>query len=177
MGEYEGLRCPLHSNNRRQQLKVRLMIFTRSGTARLARLICLAGCTAIVATCESATFDDFPTGTKLAVGTWGGENAGVIVGDSVTHVHVGCTFGDFKGVAPLDSEGRFNVAGSYVLRAFPVQVGPTLPAQFAGFISGNRLTLTVAVNDTVEKKVVVLGPVTVTYGRDPRMGPCPICKK
>jgi hypothetical protein len=41
---------------------------------------------------------------------------------------------------------------------------------------GRTLTLAIAVNDTVEKKVVALGPVTVVYGREPQMGPCPICR-
>ncbi|MGH7713356.1 MAG: hypothetical protein ACREOG_18860, partial [Gemmatimonadaceae bacterium] len=34
----------------------------------------------------------------------------------------------------------------------------------------------VTVNDTVEKKTVVLGPVRVTFGREPRMQVCPICR-
>ena len=117
-----------------------------------------------------------PSDGFLAVGTWGGENSGVIVTDSASHVHVGCTFGDMPGSIPLDASGRFTVDGSYVLRAYPVQVGPSLPAQFSGRVEGGRLTLAIAVNDTVEKKVVALGPITVVYGRDPQMGPCPICR-
>jgi len=117
-----------------------------------------------------------PSDGFLAVGTWGGENSGVIVTDSASHVHVGCTFGDMPGSIPLDASGRFTVDGSYVLRAYPVQVGPSLPAQFSGRVEGGRLTLAIAVNDTVEKKVVALGPITVIWGHDPRMGPCPICR-
>lgn len=117
-----------------------------------------------------------PSGDKLAAGTWGGDNAGVIVTDSVTHVHVGCTFGNIPGNVTFDADGRFTVDGSYVLRAYPVMVGPTLPAQFSGRVAGRRLTLAIAVNDTVEKRVVALGPVTVVYGRTPSMGPCPICR-
>ena len=33
----------------------------------------------------------------------------------------------------------------------------------------------VAINDTVSKQVVVRGPVTVTLGTEPKLGPCPIC--
>jgi hypothetical protein len=112
---------------------------------------------------------------NLLAGTWGGENVAVIVESHTTHIHVGCTNGDFPAPIAVDDEGRFNVSGSYVLRAYPVQVGPSLPAQLAGLVSGRQLTFTVAVNDTVEKKLVVLGPQTVTFERDPRMGPCPIC--
>jgi hypothetical protein len=116
-----------------------------------------------------------PSDGRLALGTWGGEDAGVIVTDSVTHVHVDCTYGDMPGDIPLDEFGRFTIDGSYVLRAYPVMAGPALPAQFSGRVSGRTLTLAIAVNDTVEEKIVALGPVTVLYGRTPEMGPCPIC--
>jgi hypothetical protein len=117
-----------------------------------------------------------PSDGILAVGTWGGDNSGVVVTDSAVHVHVGCTFGDIPGNVQLDANGRFTIDGSYVLRAYPIQIGPSLPAQFSGRVSGRTLTLAIAVNDTVERKVVALGPITVVYGRDPEMGPCPICR-
>jgi len=117
-----------------------------------------------------------PSDGILAVGTWGGDNSGVIVTDSAVHVHVGCTFGDMPGNVPLDATGRFTIDGSYVLRAYPIQIGPSLPAQFSGRVSGRTLTLAIAVHDTVERKVVALGPITVLYGREPEMGPCPICR-
>ncbi len=117
-----------------------------------------------------------PRDDQLSIGTWGAVNAGVLVSDTVAHVHVGCTNGNFSGPVALDAAGRFNVAGSYILRAYPVAIGPPLPAQFAGTVQGNKLHLTVTVNDTVEKKVVVVGPVTVTFAREPQMGPCPICR-
>ena len=115
-------------------------------------------------------------GDRLPTGTWGGDNAGLIVNDTVAHAHVGCTYGNFPAPVALDQDGRFNVPGDYLLRAYPIAVGPSLPAQFAGVVEGTRLTLTVAVNDTVQKKLVVLGPVTVTLGATPRLGPCPICQ-
>jgi len=112
----------------------------------------------------------------LSVGTWGATGAGVVVGLDSAHVHIGCTKGDFARPPTLDSEGRFNLPGQYILRAFPVQMGPPLPAQFTGVVRGNRLTLSVAVNDTVLKQLVALGPVTITLGREPQLGPCPICQ-
>ena len=117
-----------------------------------------------------------PAGGTLALGTWGGDNAGVIVTDSVTHVHIACTFGDVAGDIRLDGEGRFTTTGSYVLRAYPVMIGPPLPARFSGRVSGRRLTLTVEVNDTVRDTVVWQGPITVAYGREPQMQMCPICR-
>ena len=139
-------------------------------------LALLLGCVAVSATCylDNAVVT---AGGKLSVGTWGGENAGLIVNDTIAHVHVACTLGNFSAPVTIDENGRFNVTGSYVLRAYPVFVGPYHPAQFAGQISGNSLTLTVIVSDTVEKKTVTVGPVTVTFKQEPRMGPCPICRK
>lgn len=111
----------------------------------------------------------------LEIGTWGGANVAMMVEQQVAHVHIGCTNGDFAVPIAVDDDDRINVSGNYLLRAYPVAIGPTLPAQLAGVLNGRRLTFTVAVNDTVEKKLVVLGPVTVTLGEDPRMGPCPVC--
>jgi hypothetical protein len=113
--------------------------------------------------------------TELAVGAWGGNNSGAIVTETELHVHFGCTLGDFKRPAALDSSGSFSLSGSYVLRAFPIQLGPSLPARVSGVVRGRVMTLSVAVDDTVEKKLVILGPATLTLGRDARMGPCPIC--
>lgn len=125
----------------------------------------------------AACADGFrPSGGALTVGTWGGENAGVIVTDSLTHVHIGCTLGDIPTRITVDATGRFVVDGSYILRAFPIQLGPRLPAQYSGRLSGRTLTLAVAVNDTTTGQVVALGPITVQLGRDPAMGPCPICR-
>jgi hypothetical protein len=125
--------------------------------------------------CADPTFEPAPPG-QLAVGTWGGDNAGVVVTDSAVHVHVGCTFGDMPGTIVLDAGGRFVVDGNYVLRAYPIVLGPALPAQFSGRVIGRTLVLAIAVNDTVENKVVALGPITVEFGRTPQMGPCPICR-
>ena len=112
----------------------------------------------------------------LTPGTWGGENAGAILDDTLAHVHIGCTLGNFPLPTVVDDQGRFTADGNYTLRAYPIAVGPELPAVFTGVVIGNRLTLSVAVDDTVEKKLVPLGPVTVVLGREPHMEACPICR-
>jgi hypothetical protein len=125
------------------------------------------------ATCETSPTD--LEGTTLAEGTWGGDDAAAIVTDSLLHVHFGCTNGDFPAPVVLDADGRFSVSGDYLVRAYPVAIGPTMPAEIAGVVRGRDLTMTVAVNDTIEKKLVVFGPATVRLGTEPQMGPCPIC--
>jgi hypothetical protein len=136
---------------------------------------CVAAASMLVA-CSAAQPILPPSDGRVAVGTWGGDSGGLIAGDTATHVHIGCTFGDVSGRIPLDASGRFSVAGSYMLRAYPVQQGPTVPAQFTGQVDGATLVLTVTANDTVTHTTVVRGPVTLRYGDDPRMGPCPICR-
>jgi hypothetical protein len=111
---------------------------------------------------------------QLVVGRWGATDRGVIVTADQVHVHVGCTKGDFPGPIRLDAEGRFQVDGSYMLRAYPV-ARESLPAQLTGVVSGRRLTFSIAVNDTVLMRPTALGPITVTLGVEPRMAICPIC--
>jgi len=112
----------------------------------------------------------------LVVGTWGGENAGLIGDDTSAHVHIACTFGNvMQGIEP-GTDGRFDVPGSYVLRAYPVAVGPSLPARFQGTVTGKSLTLSVVVQDTTADTTVTLGPVRLFLGREPQMQMCPICR-
>src|ERR1035437_623320 len=141
---------------------------------RLASLAAPLACASVLATCLKSA-PPTSAGTMLARGTWGGDNAAVIATDSVTHVHVGCTFGDFPPNVVFDANGRFAVSGSYMIHAYPVAFGPTMPAQLSGQVTGATLTYAVAVNDTVAKQVVSLGPATVIFGKTPNMGPCPVC--
>jgi hypothetical protein len=114
---------------------------------------------------------------NTVVGTWGGENAALIGDDTSAHVHIACTFGNVMQAIEPERDGRFDVPGSYVLRAYPVAVGPSLPARFYGTVNGKSLTLSVEVQDTTADTTVTLGPVRLFVGRDPQMGPCPICRK
>ena len=113
----------------------------------------------------------------LTLGNWGGVDAGMIVSDTAMHVHIGCTFGDVSGRVQVDFNGMFDVRGRYTLRAYPVAVGPSLPARFAGRRTGDIVTLTVTVDDTVAHETVVKGPVVVILGRPSQLGPCPICRR
>jgi hypothetical protein len=106
------------------------------------------------------------------VGTWGGDNAGLIVADDRAHVHIGCTLGEASGPIHPDAEGRFETDGTYNIDAYPVDRGIVHPARFTGQIAGQRMILTVVLTDTTHQ----LGPVTLVYGKEPKMGPCPICR-
>jgi hypothetical protein len=129
-------------------------------TAAVTWLLVAAGA------CPWGTEPDRP----LALGTWGGENAGVVVSDTAIHVHIGCTLGN--GSRPVLANGHFEVTGWYNVTAHPVDFGVFHPAVFTGIAGGRVLTLTVTLTDTS----ITLGPVVVELGREPRMGPCPICR-
>ena len=118
-----------------------------------------------------------PADRLVTLGTFGGDSGGLIVGDTALHLHVGCTFGDVSGRVPVDADGRFDVAGRYTLRAYPITVGPEVPARFTGSIDGDRIVITATIDDTVEKRTVVRGPVSLRLGVEPRLGPCPICRR
>jgi len=139
--------------------------------------VALTLCVVAIASCSSSSTTTLPPfDGALAIGTWGGDSAAMIVGDTAMHIHVGCTFGDVAGRVPVTND-RFDVNGSYMLRAFPIALGPAVPARFVGRLDGATATLTITVNDTVQHQTVTLGPVSVTYGHDPKLMPCPICRR
>lgn len=108
----------------------------------------------------------------LPPGTWGGDDAGVVVEASAAHVHIGCTKGDTSRPLAVDDDGRFDVAGTYSVDVFPVERDIRHPARFTGRISGETMTIEVRLTDTDQR----LGPVTVRLGQPPAMRQCPICR-
>src|SRR5262245_33650141 len=134
----------------------------RSSPSSRARRELLLVCAAVLSlACSSGSSAD-PGFGPLAVGTWGGDSGGMIVGDTAMHLHIACTFGDVSGRITPDATGHFVVQGTYMLRAYPVSVGPTLPAVFTGQRGGNTVVISVTVNDTVQHAIVTRGPVTLT---------------
>lgn len=132
--------------------------------------VALAAAAAVLGPCD-------PTGVKppegSIAGTWGGENAGLIADDTSAHVHIGCTYGNISQEIVPDPSGRFDVPGKQNITAHPVDLGVLHPARFSGRVQRGLMSLTVTLTDTA----VVLGPVQLSYGKEPRMGPCPICRR
>ena len=126
----------------------------------------------LVASVACSSSVSTPAGNLTIQGTWGGDNAGLIVNLSDVHVHIGCTLGDAVGPVTTDLNGHFEATGTYNVDAYPVNRGIEHPAKFSGDVLGNTMTLTVSLTDTA----AVLGPVKLTYGKQPQMGPCPICR-
>ena len=67
--------------------------------------------------------------------------------------------------------------GQYVLRAYPVYVGPSLPSRLHGSVAGKVMTLSVTVSDTTADTTAHLGPVQLILGQEPQMHACPICRR
>ena len=133
-------------------------------------MVAFAAATMVFGPCDPSAPVRPPKGV---VGTWGGENAALMADDTSAHVHIGCTYGDIHQLISPDSDGRFDVSGVQNITAYPVDRGILHPARFSGRIIGASMTLTIALTDTA----VTLGPVQLTYGKEPRMGPCPICRR
>jgi hypothetical protein len=140
----------------------------------MKRSIGTLGALAVLAACSGSQL--LPPGTTLQGPTWGGEGAGILLSDQGAHVHIGCTYGDFPVPIVLSTSGEFDVVGSYLLRAYPIAVGPTMPARLKGRVNGSSLTMTVVVTDTIADSTVTKGPSTVVFGQEPQMGVCPICR-
>ena len=140
----------------------------------LLRIVAALGSIAVAACSTSSSAVGLDG--RLATGTWGGDSGGFVISDTSAHLHVGCTFGDVSGGIVVGSDGRFSVPARYMLRAYPIAIGPPLPAVLTGRFDGAVLTITATVNDTVEKRTVVRGPVTLRLGMEPRMANCPICR-
>lgn len=79
-----------------------------------------------------------------------------------------CSSGVIEGTIQLDASGRFDVVGSYQIQAGPV--GLPRAARFVGSVIGETMTITVFVPENNQ----VFGPFTLTFGRAPRIGYCPI---
>src|SRR5207247_9505952 len=86
--------------------------------------------------CSAAT----STPITDVVGTWGGDNAGMIVTGTDVHVHIGCKLGDAVGPLRPDANVRFAASGTYNVHAYPIYRGITPPATSTGRIIGQPKT-------------------------------------
>jgi hypothetical protein len=147
------------------------------GAFNRVTIIAVSAMCALVVACSSSSATLGVSDGVLALGTWGGDSSGLIVSDTAMHLHIACTYGDVSGRIPVAANGQVDVQGSYVLRAYPIAIGPSVPARFVGHLDGATLTMTAIVNDTVQHQTVTRGPVVVKLGDAPRLGPCPICRR
>src|SRR5688572_14302869 len=108
---------------------------------RTARSVALFAVAALLGPCH--TIEPLRPPEGQVVGTWGGENAGLIADDTSAHVHIGCTYGNIAQPIIPDDDGRFDVPGVQNITAHPVDLGVLHPARFTGRVVGGRMELTV----------------------------------
>lgn len=136
---------------------------SRRNRALVAVLMMVGGTTACTGTSSS------PGNGAPLLGRWGGEHIGLMLNESSGVVEYDCAHGGIIG--PLvPSAGRIDATGVHVPEhGGPMRVGEipdSLPARYAGRVSGDRLTLQVIVGaDT-------LGPFALRRGAEARVFKC-----
>lgn len=124
---------------------------------------------ALLAACGSSAAGGEQPGVPL--GTWGGDHILLEVSAGGATLELDCAHGAVEGPVRLDSEGRFDVGGTYVQeRGGPVREGgeDARPARYSGRVEGKTMTLTIAVGDGGE----TLGPFELVHGRSARLTKC-----
>src|SRR5437870_11492823 len=80
-----------------------------------------------------------PTEGALATGRWTGDGACLSVTDTACDLAVGCGHGQFPR-PNIQSDGTFDVDGTYRVEVGPVAINPPPPAHFSGAVTGSTLT-------------------------------------
>ncbi|MDT7541159.1 MAG: hypothetical protein QOE33_1063 [Acidobacteriota bacterium] len=105
-------------------------------------------------------------------GTWGGEHISLDVNAQGARVEYDCAHGTIDQKIVADERGHFDLRGTHVREhGGPVRKDETAdshPAQYAGQIKGDTMSLTVTESDTKE----VVGTFTLVYGQQPRLMKC-----
>ena len=113
------------------------------------------------------------SGVPLATGTWGGDQAGLVVTTGGASTRFFCAHGAIEQPILLDSSGRFEAGGYTVFEAGPTAIDDTpfrRPAIYSGSSDGKTMTLTVTLPTQNQK----LGPFTLVFGQGTTLRPCPI---
>jgi hypothetical protein len=106
-------------------------------------------------------------------GTWGGENAKVVVADGRVSFEFNCAGGQSGGIN-LAADGSFRLEGTY----FSESGGPSvagepppasLPAVYKGTITGQTMTFTIEINGA---SLPEGGPYVVVLGAAPKLDKC-----
>ena len=103
------------------------------------------------------------SGTKIE-GLWGAEHIELIAESDQVLIEYDCARGTINSALIPDSDGQFDILGTYTLGSGPVNLNApppdARPARYQGRVLGNRLELTVTLTDTGE----VIGPFVLVRG-------------
>ena len=105
-------------------------------------------------------------------GTWGGAHVQMDVDRDGARLEFDCAHGATDGPLALGNDGRFDLAGYFVVeRGGPVRAGQQekrVPARYSGRVEGETMTLDVTLTEGGEH----IGTFTLTLGRAGRLTKC-----
>jgi hypothetical protein len=112
------------------------------------------------------------SGDSILTGPWGGNHIRVNVSKSSAEVEFDCAHGTISEAIVLDSEGRFDVAGTFTReRGGPVRRGAeskSVAVRYVGKVEGDTMTLTLKFVETQADG----GTFTLTQGSEGRLFKC-----
>ena len=134
--------------------------------ARIYRTFAVALFVPLAVACGGATSHD----TVIRPGEWGSADASlrVTLQGATMELAAGNCYGSFASVRGSIPAEAFELDGTFTQRmgAYPGYV--EFPATISGTVSGNGITITVAVPSLMR----VIGPYTLRHGVDPGLSPC-----
>lgn len=109
---------------------------------------------------------------RVAEGLWGGAHLRMNVTGEGAVLEFDCASGQIGAPFVIDSEGRFDLPGTYTRQGpGPIRIGrepSARPARYAGRVEGGRLTLSVKLEGADKS----LGEYTLTRGSEGRVVKC-----
>ncbi len=132
---------------------------------------------------QDASNTSIPSAKSLLEGSWGGMGIYLSADRNGADLDFDCALGEIAGPVEIDSNGNFNVAGTY----FPSHGGPTLPVDdvtisptgvpvhYVGIVNGSRLTLRIVFDqytNSAAKNDLVPDNFNLVLNNAPRMHRC-----
>ncbi|MGB9179784.1 MAG: hypothetical protein WCB68_11115 [Pyrinomonadaceae bacterium] len=108
---------------------------------------------------------------RLSAGGWGGQHVGLEVTTDGATLDFDCAHGEINQAIVLDSDGRFNVQGTYTIEGpGPIRAGKNYSssARYSGSVSGDTMTLSVAPANSTAENITF----TLTRGKAGRVWKC-----
>ena len=150
-------------------LAVTMTMTLRSGPSiHVALLTCLCLMPLAVMGCGGASR---PSGL-MPEGTWGGDHVELVLDAAHGTIEFDCAHGMMRAPIPVDSDGTFDVTGTFVREhGGPIRDGEPPdehPARYMGTTDGRRMTLTVILSDESQH----LGTFELVLGGPARLLKC-----
>jgi hypothetical protein len=134
----------------------------------LRAALVLAACGMLAAFCSPTAADT----VNVPTGSWGGEHIAMEVTSNGAAIEFDCAHGTVDSALVLDSDGRFNLMGTFTREspgpARQDQPPQTEPARYRGSMKDSTLTLTIELVNTNE----TIGVFTVTHDAPARITKC-----